>query len=108
MAKTYGLQEETTILESKLIENKLTIPNILENAELLIPPIPILRLHENNWPLLNIAKGYFEGPPEEEKKFGIELNETELNVETGEWDSMNLPEEVENNNEGFFLNISFL
>ena len=55
-AKTHGLDEEAAELASSLGEDAL--PSLLPNAELIMPPPPILK--EDNWPLLRVSKGYFD------------------------------------------------
>ena len=36
------------------------LPEVHPNAKLLCPPAPIVHV-ENNWPLLTMAKGFFDG-----------------------------------------------
>lgn len=58
-AATYGLNEEAEELKAMLDpEKKLPIPD--PNAQLLQPPLPILP-NEENWPLLSVSRGFFEG-----------------------------------------------
>lgn len=58
-AATYGLNEEAEELKSMLDpEKKLPVPN--PNAILIQPPLPILP-NEENWPLLTVSRGFFEG-----------------------------------------------
>ena len=58
-ATTYGLDEEAESLKSLLPEGK-ELPEANPNANLLLPPEPILQC-EDNWPLLTVSKGFFEG-----------------------------------------------
>ena len=53
-AKTHGLEDEAAELAEKLEE----LPEVDPSARLLMPPTPIL--HEDNWPLLTVSKGFFE------------------------------------------------
>jgi hypothetical protein len=72
-------------------------------AQLLQPPTPILR--ENNWPLLLVQKGFFEGaiegeePPEQEEEKGAWGEEAEM-PETLEGDTGDVGEEVSGGREG--------
>ncbi|KNC53867.1 coatomer protein complex [Thecamonas trahens ATCC 50062] len=34
---------------------------LVENGKLLLPPVPLMKLHESNWPLLTRSRGYFDG-----------------------------------------------
>lgn len=42
----------------RLAEGLEEVPEVDPNAQLLMPPTPILR--DNNWPLLTVSKGFFE------------------------------------------------
>lgn len=57
-AKVHGLTEVAEELEKQLGENVPDIPSE-DKSSLLMPPTPILQ--ENNWPLLVVSKGFFEG-----------------------------------------------
>ncbi|RWS09241.1 coatomer subunit alpha-like protein [Dinothrombium tinctorium] len=58
-AVTHGIEEEAEPLKATFSPEKiLPVPN--PNAELLQPPPPILQC-EDNWPLLTMSKGFFEG-----------------------------------------------
>lgn len=56
-AATHGLTEVAERLAGELGENVPPLPE--KKAALLLPPTPILR--DNNWPLLLVSKGFFEG-----------------------------------------------
>lgn len=56
-AMTHGLEEEALALQQELADRVPTLPD-LSNGKLLYPPIPILK--ENNWPLLEVRRGFFE------------------------------------------------
>lgn len=60
-AKTHGLEEEAQAIlaASNVSEEKLTLPR--DGGELLKPPTPIYKQFDNNWPLLMVSKGIFEG-----------------------------------------------
>ena len=58
-AKTHGLEEDATRLEETLTESGVAVPAIDGTGELFTPPTPILR--DDNWPLLTVSKGFFEG-----------------------------------------------
>jgi len=75
-AATHGLQEEADALAQKLQSANpdvpIKLPPINSKAYLMQPPIPIMKLHESNWPLLTVSKGYFDGAvlgDEDQKKF---------------------------------------
>lgn len=53
-AASHGLTEDA----ERIAANLTVIPEVLEDAQLLVPPPPILK--EENWPLLTVTKGYFE------------------------------------------------
>lgn len=57
-AKVHGLTEAAEELERQLGDNIPSLPDE-EKSALLMPPRPILQ--ENNWPLLVVSKGLFEG-----------------------------------------------
>eukprot|EP00057_Strongylocentrotus_purpuratus_P019118 XP_011673592.1 PREDICTED: coatomer subunit alpha isoform X1 [Strongylocentrotus purpuratus] len=58
-AKTHGLTEEADGI-SEMFDESDTLPEVSPNAQLLQPPAPIIR-SEENWPLLTVTKGFFEG-----------------------------------------------
>ena len=60
-AKVHGLTEAADDLEAKLLGENKSVPALPEEdrSVLLMPPRPILQ--ENNWPLLVVTKGLFEG-----------------------------------------------
>jgi len=57
-AKVHGLTEVAEELEQQLGDNVPSLPEE-DKSVLLMPPRPILQ--ENNWPLLVVSKGFFEG-----------------------------------------------
>eukprot|EP00850_Spirogloea_muscicola_P013255 SM000089S23811 [mRNA] locus=s89:157950:162915:- [translate_table: standard] len=57
-AAVHGLSEAAERLAAELGDNLPPLPE-KEEARLLQPPTPILR--ENNWPLLLVSKGFFDG-----------------------------------------------
>lgn len=59
-AVTHGLQEESETLKGILEKAEVTLPQPDPNAVLLQPPCPINK-SEENWPLLSVSKGFFEG-----------------------------------------------
>lgn len=59
-AATHGYPDEANALKDNIVSGGNPLPEILEDAELLRPPIPIQRV-EGNWPLLTVSKGFFEG-----------------------------------------------
>lgn len=72
-AKTHGLEEEAAALAAELGEKLPQLPADLESkAQLLFPPTPILR--DNNWPLLEVRKGFFDQAelPDEEAANKVE------------------------------------
>lgn len=92
-ARTHNLEEQATDLASKLEQAGQKIPPINESAQLLLPPIPIMRLHETNWPLLTVSKGYFDNInlEEERPKFSATVDPEELGE--ADWGDMDLDEE---------------
>jgi len=51
-AATHGLVEEAEAIKVKLDGN---VPALPEDPVLMMPPTPVMRLHETNWPLLNVT-----------------------------------------------------
>ena len=59
-AKTHGLTEDAERLATILTESGVAVPAVDPSAgKLLTVPTPILK--EDNWPLLTVTKGFFEG-----------------------------------------------
>ncbi|XP_015785678.1 coatomer subunit alpha isoform X2 [Tetranychus urticae] len=58
-AATHGLYDEAEDIK-RTIKNSQQLPDPDPNAEFLQPPIPIEHC-EDNWPLLTVSKGFFEG-----------------------------------------------
>lgn len=59
-AATHGLAEECQEIKDTFDLDPETLPPVNPNAKLLQPPVPILQ-NEGNWPLLTVAKTFFEG-----------------------------------------------
>ncbi|XP_077868363.1 coatomer subunit alpha-like isoform X2 [Saccoglossus kowalevskii] len=59
-AATHGLDEEAAHLQEMFDPEKERLPEVNPNARLLQPPPPIMQ-SEDNWPLLTVTKGFFEG-----------------------------------------------
>ncbi|KAF9585928.1 hypothetical protein BGW38_010979 [Lunasporangiospora selenospora] len=60
-AKTHGLDE---IAEDILQEAGLTPEDVADlptHGTLLVPPRPLMRAHDSNWPQLAVSRSYFEG-----------------------------------------------
>mmetsp|Transcript_31726 Transcript_31726/g.82114 ORF Transcript_31726/g.82114 Transcript_31726/m.82114 type:complete len:1227 (-) Transcript_31726:281-3961(-) len=54
-AAAHGLAEDA----ARLAEGLESVPEVSPAASLLMPPTPILK--EDNWPLLTVSKGFFDG-----------------------------------------------
>jgi coatomer protein complex subunit alpha (xenin) len=92
-AATHGLHEEAEALKAKLT-NPLDVSD--KQTSLLLPPVPILRLHESNWPLLTVSKGYFDGAILEEEKPSSKLAKAQVSEEElaeANWDDLDLDED---------------
>lgn len=59
-AATHGYEDEQRELESEIRAEQKELPEVVSNAKFLRPPVPIQQA-ENNWPLLTMSKGFFEG-----------------------------------------------
>ena len=59
-AVTHGLSEAAEELAAQLPDELRAQCGAAPDAGLLFPPTPIFR--DNNWPLLRVSKGYFDGP----------------------------------------------
>eukprot|EP01114_Cavostelium_apophysatum_P006979 TRINITY_DN1860_c0_g1_i1.p1 TRINITY_DN1860_c0_g1~~TRINITY_DN1860_c0_g1_i1.p1 ORF type:complete len:1253 (-),score=421.85 TRINITY_DN1860_c0_g1_i1:62-3820(-) len=95
-AATHGLVEEAEAIKTKLDNSSVEVPSISSKAQLLQPPIPIMKLHESNWPLLTVSKGYFDGAifEEDKGKFGVSKDVLpEEGIENTGWDELDLPDE---------------
>lgn len=66
-AKSHGLADEARAVFQRNEEkwakvDPASVARTLPREPVLLqPPIPIMRLHDSNWPLLNVSKGYFDG-----------------------------------------------
>jgi len=89
-ARIHGFEEIAQTLEQKL-NGKL--PEIPSNPSLLLPPSPILRLHEVNWPLLTVHKSYFDDLGKEDKNSKFAAVGVEEEENPGGWDAGPLDEE---------------
>jgi coatomer protein complex subunit alpha (xenin) len=58
-AATHGLTDETTALQESLSHLE-KLPEVHPHATLMLPPEPVIQI-EDNWPLLTVSKGFFEG-----------------------------------------------
>jgi len=95
-AASHSLKERANEIASKMPTGAM-LPKVSLDAQLLYPPIPILRSSESNWPLLTVSKGYFDGatiPGEKERSLVSSLDEEEIPKET-EWDNMQIPDDEE-------------
>ena len=61
----------------------LQLPEVHPNAKLLRPPVPIVHT-ENNWPLLTVAKGFFDGGLSS-KPGATDLAASAMMDEEGDW-----------------------
>ena len=96
-AATHGLAEDAARLEAELESAGMSKPELLPNAKLLVPPTPILR--GDNWPLLTVSQGFFEGAlkggyvPEEDGAGGsldLGADDEDLDMAGGAWGEDNL------------------
>eukprot|EP01137_Pigoraptor_chileana_P028983 Opistho-2@13564 len=69
-AATHGLHDDALRIASAANKDPSTLPGPLRNAQLLIPPQPLLPSHESNWPLLTVSRGYFEGAVKSKENTG--------------------------------------
>ena len=58
-AATHGLSEEAAEIREAMGEDAV-LPEVDPNAQPLIPKEPLIQM-EDNWPLLTVSKGFFEG-----------------------------------------------
>lgn len=84
-AHLHGLSELAEQLRQRLTPEQLAaLPDPLPPGRLLVPPAPVLRMHDANWPLLTVARGYFEGAfMEDPKAFGLAPDDA---AAAGGWD----------------------
>ncbi|XP_038045670.1 coatomer subunit alpha-like [Patiria miniata] len=83
-AATHGLTEEAEELKEGFDENE-KVPEVNPNAALLQPPPPIMQ-SEDNWPLLTMSKGFFEGAMSRGKGGASMVAEVEMEAEEdGGW-----------------------
>lgn len=91
-AKSHGMEDEAEAILNELGGIEKLAPNMEEiviqaqnDGKLLLPPTPILR--ENNWPLLEVRKGFFdqvEAPDEEKSNVPIDEVEYESSGDESE------------------------
>jgi len=84
-AKTHGLEADAARIAQELEEAGAKVPDVDTTvAELLTPPEPILK--EDNWPLLTVSKGFFEGVLSGEvSASSYQMDESELDGVGGDW-----------------------
>nr|XP_039274380.1 LOW QUALITY PROTEIN: coatomer subunit alpha-like [Styela clava] len=82
-AATHGMKEEAEQLKEQF-EDDQRVPEIPTNAELLQPPPPISQFEEN-WPLLTVSKGFFEGSMAGHGKTGALAADMDADIDTGGW-----------------------
>ena len=61
-AATHGLEADAQRLGALLAEQGKQVPAVSPGAQLMQPPAPLVR--DDNWPLLTISKGFFDGAPQ--------------------------------------------
>lgn len=59
-AATYNLEDAGNELRQIIAKDEKDLPQVNQNAKLLVPPVPVHQT-ESNWPLLTVSKGFFEG-----------------------------------------------
>jgi len=80
-ASTHGLEEKAAEIAEKLGDD---IPDVPTTTNLLIPPTPVMRLHETNWPLLTVSEGNLKFKMDGSSKFVHEPEmEEEISTEGG-------------------------
>ena len=89
-AVTHGLVELAEEIKTAVPEEMLASLNPAADASLLFPPTPIIR--DNNWPLLRVSKGYFDGPSVQQDAPGA-ADEMEGDIGGGWGDDLDLPGE---------------
>lgn len=84
-AKTHGLETDAERIAEELREAGAKVPDIDASVgELLTPPEPILK--EDNWPLLTVSKGFFEGVLSGEVSASqYQMDESEMEGVGGDW-----------------------
>jgi coatomer protein complex subunit alpha (xenin) len=91
-AMTHGLTDLAAEIEASVPEEVRDTCQPISDASLLFPPTPIFR--ENNWPLLRVSKGYFDGPVVQKSDAGGATEELDGDIGGG-WggDDLDLPGE---------------
>ena len=84
-AKTHGLETDAERIAEELREAGAKVPDVDTSVgELLTPPEPILK--EDNWPLLTVSKGFFEGVLSGEVSASqYQMDESEMEGVGGDW-----------------------
>lgn len=82
-AATHGLAEDAARLAEKLDGNLPPVPE--ESAtRLMVPPAPILRHHDSNWPLLTVSPGFFDPSTMDDSGRGIRAAAPGLDLDLDE------------------------
>lgn len=95
-AKTHGLEEEAQAIlaAAGMTEDQLNLPT--QGGQLLKPPTPIYRQSDNNWPLLMVSKGIFEGAlftDDSRLAANVTLDDDAMVDAAGGWgDDLDIPE----------------
>jgi len=81
------IEQTTALLPGPPPESK-----IAKSASLLLPPLPILKMHESNWPLLNVGAGpLLQAAPKKHKNLDVPAT-PDINEPDPEWpDEPGLP-----------------
>ncbi|KAJ8034907.1 Coatomer subunit alpha [Holothuria leucospilota] len=83
-AATHGLEEEAAELKESFDPETEKIPEVNPDAKLLQPPPPIFQ-SEDNWPLLTISKGFFEGAIPSKTQSSMAAVDDEMGEDEGGW-----------------------
>ena len=98
-ALTHGLTDLATELEPSVPDDVKATCQPDSKASLLFPPTPIFR--DNNWPLLRVSKGYFDGPVVQKADDSAAADELDGDIGGG-WggDDLDIPGEGDKVEEG--------
>ncbi|XP_054718757.1 coatomer subunit alpha-like [Uloborus diversus] len=88
-AVTHGLEEEAESLKASLESSQVNLPQPDPSAVLLHPPCPINK-SEENWPLLSVSKGFFDGAAMGQRKTALAAEIADDNLAEGWGDDAEL------------------
>eukprot|EP01105_Mastigella_eilhardi_P021820 TRINITY_DN5311_c0_g1_i1.p1 TRINITY_DN5311_c0_g1~~TRINITY_DN5311_c0_g1_i1.p1 ORF type:complete len:1263 (-),score=380.06 TRINITY_DN5311_c0_g1_i1:95-3883(-) len=98
VAQAHGIDDLASQIAEQLVGadgDKSTLPTLKAEPKLLVPPIPVMRAYDSNWPLLTVSKGWQDALQQvtDDNKFAAATPEEEQ--PQGAWaEGASLPDEL--------------